>query len=209
MKMMRPRQRKTVEELYGSKFDTLKSQVTGNMAQKNMRAPEKDYGYIITTNTPYSGSMVTPPVVNAPVVKPLNTARESTRRKSARLSNKPTTEKHLNKEKDSYGMDDMKQEQNMKVKTSRLSDKSPYCSAPAPTPNIYDNKIYANYKDIPMEGNPKYQQHHHHRHTANHDEDKDDDTDEFFELIRHTVENAIGVSINCIRCIMHAYMIRD
>lgn len=193
--MLRQRQRKTIEELYGNKFDTLKSQVAGNSAQKTIRPQEKDYGYLITTNAPYSGPMGVPPMVNTPIVKPLNTARESTRRKTARPSNKPVIEKNFNKEKDPYGMEDIKQEQNMKIKTSRLSDKTAYCTAPAPTPNVYDNKMYVNYKDVPMEGNNKYQQHHHHhRQTHNHDEDKDDDTDEFFELIRHTVENAIGAS---------------
>ncbi|KAM7361114.1 uncharacterized protein ACRADG_009931 [Cochliomyia hominivorax] len=179
--MIRQKQRKTVEELYGGKSETNKSQVTTTTPisiQKTGRITERDYGYIISSNTPYSVPAV---ALNSAASKPFSAGKETSRRKSARASNKLANENFCGKEK--FATDNLMQ---------------PTKGANA---NGYDNKNYGNCKNIAADCNmPQQHQHHNHqhkhRHNAGHDEDKDDDTDEFFELIRKTVESAIGKSIS-------------
>ncbi|XP_065354389.1 uncharacterized protein LOC135948864 [Calliphora vicina] len=185
--MMRQRQRKTIEELYGSKLETPKFQVSTtthpNIAPKTGRTTERDCGYIISSNTPYSGPAPTNTAGSAAATKPLNTGKETSRRKSARHSNK-------------LPMEDGRRSPIQTAKAEKVS-----FNAPVNTTNMYDNKMYGNYKDIPADSVPhQHHQHHHHQHqnqrNSGHDEDKDDDTDEFFDLIRRTVESAIGKSIS-------------
>ncbi|XP_046803926.1 uncharacterized protein LOC111689537 [Lucilia cuprina] len=199
--MMRQRQRKTIEELYGGKFDAAKSLVTTatqpNNVQKTGRVTERDCGYIISSNTHYNGPPPTPSLGgggNTAAIKPLNSGKETSRRKSARYSNKMNNEKNCGKE--IHTMDESSMQATKGEKITFIS--------PVNT-NMYDNKTYCNYKEIPAVTNnvPQHHQHHHHQHQHHnhnnhnvHDEDKDDDTDEFFELIRRTVESAIGKSIS-------------
>lgn len=196
--MQRHRQRKTVEELYGGKFETSKSHVVTtnhNSGQKTGRITERDYGYIISSNTPFNGAAnLNPSTGNSSSSKTYNSnsGKETSRRKSARPCNKSANEKHCNKE--SFEV------KALPIQNSK-TEKVPFVSPVRA--NMYDNKICGTYKDIPGDGAPQHHQHHHqhnnhHNHhysvAGGHDEDKDD-TDEFFELIRRTVESAIGVVI--------------
>ncbi|XP_037814445.1 stress response protein NST1 isoform X2 [Lucilia sericata] len=174
--MMRQRQRKTIEELYGGKFDAPKSIVTTatqpNNAQKTGRVTERDCGYIISSNTHYNGPPPTPTLGgNTAAIKSLNSGKETFRRKSARHSNKLTNEKHC-------------------VKDIILMDEGKVGS-----PMQTMKEVPATADNVPQHHQHHHHQHHNHHHNV-HDEDKDDDTDEFFELIRRTVESAIGKSIS-------------
>uniref|UniRef100_A0A1A9UN77 Uncharacterized protein n=1 Tax=Glossina austeni TaxID=7395 RepID=A0A1A9UN77_GLOAU len=198
--MVRQRQRKTIEELYGSKYDASKSQVTNN-ASKNART-DRDYGYIITSSTPYNtGGPIAATNTNS---NSGNGAASTTRRKSARTATVKGAEKYYSKDEKILNLDDLKKDHNIvKSKTSRV-EKCPYTTSS----NMYDNKtsgsVYTErHKESGGEAvgshqqhsHPHQHQHHHHNHnhrTASHDDDKDDDTEEFFELIRQTVESAIG-----------------
>uniref|UniRef100_A0A1A9W9C3 Uncharacterized protein n=1 Tax=Glossina brevipalpis TaxID=37001 RepID=A0A1A9W9C3_9MUSC len=209
--MVRQRQRKSIEELYGSKYDASKSQVTNNVS-KNPRT-DRDYGYIITSSTPYNtGGPV--PIINANSNIGGNGATSTARRKSARPSVKGA-EKYYSKDEKIINLDDLKKDHNMKSKTLR-AEKFPYTTST----NMHDNKICGSvytdrHKESGGEAGGSHQhshqhqqqqhphqhqhQHHHHNHnhrTASRDDDKDDDTEEFFELIRQTVESAIGKSIS-------------
>uniref|UniRef100_A0A1B0G6X2 Uncharacterized protein n=1 Tax=Glossina morsitans morsitans TaxID=37546 RepID=A0A1B0G6X2_GLOMM len=202
--MVRQRQRKSIEELYGSKYDASKSQVTNN-ASKNPRT-ERDYGYIITSSTPYnSGGPIPATNTNS---NSGNGAASTARRKSARTTTVKGAEKYYSKDEKILNLDDLKKDHNIiKSKTSRV-EKCPYTTST----NMYDNKtcgsvyterhkesggeaVGSHQHSHQQHSHPHQHQHHHHNHnhrTASHDDDKDDDTEEFFELIRQTVESAIG-----------------
>ncbi|XP_054725602.1 uncharacterized protein LOC129235665 isoform X1 [Anastrepha obliqua] len=205
--MVRQRSRKSVEELYTSKFEanTIKSQVSNNMA-KNSR-DRGEYGNYIITNTPYNANCQLTSG-NAAVLNGNNatigaSCLATSRRKSARpASSNMKSDKCFGKEEKVMKSDDAKKDHSssVKAKTAR-PEKNSYVPSPAVynVPNLYDNKNYVNFADSNRQKDVRIQEHsnhHHHHHANNHDDDKDDDTEEFFELIRQTVENAIGKSIS-------------
>lgn len=178
--MMRQKQRKAVEDVYGGKFDTPKSQVTStnqNSSQKPGTVVDRDCGYIISSNTPYGAPPQLSAASHSGAPKSQNSGKETFRRKTTRPSSRLHNDKNIGKE-------------------------SHATHAERNSPVLYDNKHYGHYKETPAEGVPQHhhhqRNHHNHRHN-NYDEDKDDDTDEFFELIRRTVEGAIGVTIRSVR----------
>lgn len=205
--MVRQRPRKSVEELYASKFETnpIKSQANNNMTKNARERDRGEYGgYIITSNTPYNTSCQATSGNSASVNGNGNTMGVSCmttgRRKSARpVTNSIKQDKYFGKDEKVLNLDDGKKDHSssVKAKTAR-TEKNSY-GPPAAlynAPNIYDNKNYTSFADNTAQKDLRVQEHtnHHRHHHANHDDDKDDDTEEFFELIRQTVENAIGVS---------------
>ncbi|XP_014094980.1 uncharacterized protein [Bactrocera oleae] len=207
--MVRQRPRKSVEELYASKFETnpIKSQANNNMTKNARERDRGEYGgYIITSNTPYNTSCQATSGNSASVNGNGNTMGVSCmttgRRKSARpVTNSIKQDKYFGKDEKVLNLDDGKKDHSssVKAKTAR-TEKNSY-GPPAAlynAPNIYDNKNYTSFADNTAQKDLRVQEHtnHHRHHHANHDDDKDDDTEEFFELIRQTVENAIGKSIS-------------
>ncbi|XP_075145586.1 uncharacterized protein LOC142220376 [Haematobia irritans] len=207
--MVRQRSRRTLEEVYGNKIETAKLLPDGNgkikgLLQTNMQ----DNGYIITSNRPYH----TIPTTLAPPASVTSTMGgvNSSRRKSARPYGKSNSQKYRSGEEKDDCSKDM---ENVKAKTCRLNNAGTNAS-----PINYENKTHRppgndtkNYEGLPINSQNHQQQshntyrnqqhsHHHHQNQHHHhpteDEDKDDDTEEFFQLIRQTVEKAIGKSIS-------------
>uniref|UniRef100_W8C1P9 Uncharacterized protein n=1 Tax=Ceratitis capitata TaxID=7213 RepID=W8C1P9_CERCA len=209
-KMVRQRPRKSVEELYASKFEAnpIKSQAN-NHVPKNLRDRGEYGGYIITSNTPYNASAQAATGNSAGLNGAINSmamgvsSMTTGRRKSARpASNNSKPDKYFGKDEKVLSLDDGKKDHSSgnKAKTAR-TEKNSY-GPPAPMynmPNLYDNKNFTTFADSSGQKDLRVQEHtnhHRHHHTNHHDDDKDDDTEEFFELIRQTVENAIGKSIS-------------
>ncbi|XP_017470698.1 PREDICTED: uncharacterized protein LOC108362283 [Rhagoletis zephyria] len=201
--MVRQRPRKSIEELYASKFEanSMKSQVN-NSILKNSRDRGEYGAYIITSNTPYNtncqAASANAANLNANGAPMGASSMTTGRRKSARPGSSSTKpDKYFGKEEKALNLDDIKKDHSSaaKAKTTR-PEKNSYgaTSAVYNVPNLFDNKNYVNFAD--SSGQKEHANHHHHHHARNHDDDKDDDTEEFFELIRQTVENAIGKSIS-------------
>ncbi|XP_005189565.1 rho GTPase-activating protein gacF [Musca domestica] len=226
--MVRQRSRRTIEEVYGTKFETTKP-VANSTKNGGFQTNVHDNGYIINSNTPY----YTTPAPQSSALNNNGALNSSRRRSTVRTNGKTapitvaaTHKIGANKEKEDIGKD---YNSTKMLKTSRASghDKSARLGGGggvggAATNQYYDNKTYRPYIEHNKEyhvtsGNDGQQQHHHqhqhqqqqqhhnkHQHVNHHhhhqphhqDEDKDDDTEEFFQLIRQTVENAIGKSIS-------------
>lgn len=245
-KMVRQTKRKSIEELYGSKYETTKSQVHNNSVHNginsnslNMNGLSKanrttmDYGYQPLAGQGHNGGGNQNGLTTT-----IGTARRPRNTRSTARGEKTCGKEEyvVGGTKSSHLTEEMKKEQNAKSKTSR-GEKNGYNAG-----NMYmDNKQYGMYTDRHKEdhgvgdgacqrtyrqsqtqqGPPPTHQHHytashqhqhphhhgqsqqlpqhqHHHHNAtrsgNHDDDKDDDTEEFFDLIRQTVEGAIGVN---------------
>lgn len=246
--MVRQAKKKSIEELYGSKYEASKSQVHSNsnvhgsshnngLNNNSLNSLGKgnrssDYGYLFSNNL--HGGTVTTNILNSNAT---GTARRSRNARSTARGDKLSSKDECPSSKSNYLSEEMKKEQNAKSKTSR-GDKVCYN-----TGNVYmDNKHYPMYTDRNKDDHgigdgacqrtyrqslsqqqpphslsnqnhcmapqqhqhvhshaqsqqmPQHQHHHHNTgRTVSHDDDKDDDTEEFFELIRQTVEGAIGV----------------
>ncbi|XP_037955489.1 uncharacterized protein LOC119685316 isoform X1 [Teleopsis dalmanni] len=171
--VVRQKTRKSVEELYGTKYEIPPAKANVNVVQKTARI-DREHGYIMN-NSPYNACNKlsgAPPVPNSSVI---GTTRRRTGRPQPITNEKPSYQ-----QKDD--MPDNKRDSFVKQRTGRM-EKS------------YANQVY----DKNYENEKKKEQHHvhhnhHHNNNANYDEDKDDDTEEFFELIRQTVESAIAVN---------------
>ncbi|XP_067619925.1 probable basic-leucine zipper transcription factor S [Eurosta solidaginis] len=202
--MVRQRPRKSVEELYASKFESNpnKSQVSNNNMPKTVRDRGEYGGYIITSNTPYNTGCQVASGNTAAMNGNIASGMPTNRRKSTRTASSMKSDKYFTKDDKILNLDDVKKEHSNsnKAKTTR-PDKNVYAQAASVfnASNMYDNKNFVNFVDSNSQKDSRNQEHtnhHHHHHSNNHDDDKDDDTEEFFQLIRQTVENAIGKSIS-------------
>ncbi|XP_061388382.1 rho GTPase-activating protein gacF [Musca vetustissima] len=219
--MVRQRSRRTIEEVYGTKFETPKPSSANNAKNPGYQTNVHDHGYIINSNTPY----YTTPALAAPQSSltsngALNTSRRKTTATTTTARNNgklPTGGGTSHKTGSSKEKEDISKDFNTtKMKTSRAGheighEKSSYVGTGVN--QYHDNKTYRPYNELNKEyrnvttGSHQQQHHHHNHQPANQqqhhphhhhqqDEDKDDDTEEFFQLIRQTVENAIGKSIS-------------
>ncbi|XP_073819709.1 uncharacterized protein [Musca autumnalis] len=211
--MVRQRSRRTIEEVYGTKFEgTSKPSANNAKIGGGFQTSQPDHhGYIINSNTPY----YTTPALPAPQASLTNNgALNSSRRKTTARNNNGKVvaggaghKFGNNKEKEDIG----KEFNSNKMKTSRAGTTS-HIGGATNANQYHDNKTYRpSYTEHMTTGNgnqhqQQHQPHHHNNHHQHHhkpanqhhqpDEDKDDDTEEFFQLIRQTVENAIGKSIS-------------
>lgn len=247
--MVRQNRKKSIEELYGSKYEATKSQVhsNGNVHNSNhinglannlinsipKSSRPGDYSYLFGNNI-HGGLVNTTNLNGNSTTTTSGTARRTRNARSTARGDKISSKEDCTT-KQNHLSEEMKKEQNSKLKSSR-GEKTCYN-----TGNMYmDNKQYPIYMDRNKEDHgmgdgtcqrtyrqsqmqqqppPSNQnhynasqqhqhvnnhgqskqmsQHQHHHHnagrTTSHDDDKDDDTEEFFELIRQTVEGAIGV----------------
>jgi len=195
--MVRIKPRRSFEEIYGEIATTTATATHNN---------QKGLGVGNLLKTKDFGKYAVPPInatgthnahKNAGTTKTINptTVHETGRRKTTRPLHelKPVTVNLLNKEEKIPAPIDKYRKDNVKQKTNRLGT------------NVYNNReefypegYLPEQKPKPLQNSQYANNQHFHHHQPKPQEqqapDDDEDAEEFFDMIRQTVETAVGVS---------------